>query len=789
MPVNPAVIGHQAPVVGIGQQNEGQAADRPLANIVYDKVVHGDAETFRRSGDPFTAFKEQYVAELGELGEMVSEKVTGPRGHQLTNQIESYKSHLFDSNDHFSTKSEMMFGSARDAIVLITELVLSDDISDGDKVTSLERATGDMDKCADGVLDNLQSAVRQLQFAKQGAVGVIQLTAIQQIEAEAQVTAQREHGHDPSYAGNEVHIANAYKNHVIEAQFRALPLSKDGVIASTRVSPILLAGFADRVEVSITPGSVADGLGEKIQQQLTDVLDRHGLPTDAGFSPEKFGADVNSDLNAEVVVPLKPFISDHKVNVDIDVIPLRPNVVIDEKTKVVNVSMTNPKESFSIGDLMDTENPDVMSFKGSEQKIRVLLAEGIGDSWGALTGSAANQSPGPMQPIQLTNGVSLHHENGLFSVETGKGAEGRPPRVGDLNASVLRRLPLPLVSDLAQRAIGEATSADELISFVAKLSERAPSSHPLQASTPGLSNALQSRLMQAIRENTATKPELRESIVQKIQGANAQELASVQVLIGESSVLRAAFLNQASEVGMDRLPSAREYLSDLDVVSQVPVKLLLKESGLESLSVLMDRAAQTGHVGAIEKLLAVPGIDVNKPNGDGSVPLHVASYEGHAGVVKQLLGATGIEVNQLNGGGITPLHYASGMGHAGVVEQLVRATGIDVNLTDGDGRTPLDVASSQGHAGVVKQLLAAPGIEVNPADEFGATPLHVASYADHAGVVEQLLGVGGIEVNQTDNEDKTPLDYATTNNHQGVVALLEAHADLQRKMAAAESDE
>merc|ERR1712166_682930 len=52
-------------------------------------------------------------------------------------------------------------------------------------------------------------------------------------------------------------------------------------------------------------------------------------------------------------------------------------------------------------------------------------------------------------------------------------------------------------------------------------------------------------------------------------------------------------------------------------------------------------ASTGGHVGVVEKILEVVGINVNVDDGSGSTPLCVASELGHLAIVKVLLKAGG----------------------------------------------------------------------------------------------------------------------------------------------------
>ena len=135
-------------------------------------------------------------------------------------------------------------------------------------------------------------------------------------------------------------------------------------------------------------------------------------------------------------------------------------------------------------------------------------------------------------------------------------------------------------------------------------------------------------------------------------------------------------------------------------------------SGLSSLV----HAVFKNHVPSVRLLLAVPGIDVNRPDSThGMTPLHAAVHRGHETCTRVLLTAPGIDVNRPDSTqGQTPLYCAADMGHDACIRLLLAAPGIDVNRPDStDGETPMYVASRLGREACTRLLLAAPGIDVN----------------------------------------------------------------------------
>jgi ankyrin repeat protein len=54
-------------------------------------------------------------------------------------------------------------------------------------------------------------------------------------------------------------------------------------------------------------------------------------------------------------------------------------------------------------------------------------------------------------------------------------------------------------------------------------------------------------------------------------------------------------------------------------------------------------AAYNGHVDVVERLLAAPGVEINKARTDGATPLSIALARGHAKVEQKLRAAGATE--------------------------------------------------------------------------------------------------------------------------------------------------
>ncbi|GHT93241.1 hypothetical protein FACS1894122_08160 [Alphaproteobacteria bacterium] len=118
----------------------------------------------------------------------------------------------------------------------------------------------------------------------------------------------------------------------------------------------------------------------------------------------------------------------------------------------------------------------------------------------------------------------------------------------------------------------------------------------------------------------------------------------------------------------------------------------------------LQQAASCGNVESVDALMAA-GADVNAglPN---MTPLHFAAYHGHCAVVERLLQVPGIDVNAARNGGFTPLLEAVFNGHSAVVERLLQVPEIDVNAVEQNGQTALAYALRGGDTATAELLKA-----------------------------------------------------------------------------------
>jgi hypothetical protein len=135
---------------------------------------------------------------------------------------------------------------------------------------------------------------------------------------------------------------------------------------------------------------------------------------------------------------------------------------------------------------------------------------------------------------------------------------------------------------------------------------------------------------------------------------------------------------------------------------------------------------------------------------DDSKVLWSASSGGHVGVVEMILEVVGINVNVAMRSGSTPLYVASSNGHSAIVKVLLKAGG-NINQSMTDGQSPLFGAAEGGHNSIITLLLNTGANNINtrvidpsPIDPScsGLTPLGIAAKNNHSETIQLLKDAG-----------------------------------------------
>lgn len=180
----------------------------------------------------------------------------------------------------------------------------------------------------------------------------------------------------------------------------------------------------------------------------------------------------------------------------------------------------------------------------------------------------------------------------------------------------------------------------------------------------------------------------------------------------------------------------------------------------------LEKAAGYGNVKDVRRHLN-EGADINKKNGQGQTPLHIAARNGSKNVAEVLI-ERGAKVGAKDNEGRTPLHLASENGHAPVIDLLI-ANRAQVNSRDKMGRTPLHHAALGIRGSEAALVLISKRAGVDAQDKKGWTPLYLACLNNLPKMAELLINKGA-RVNPASGP--SPLMGAVRDGHIRVVRVL-----------------
>ena len=208
--------------------------------------------------------------------------------------------------------------------------------------------------------------------------------------------------------------------------------------------------------------------------------------------------------------------------------------------------------------------------------------------------------------------------------------------------------------------------------------------------------------------------------------------------------------------------------------------LLFSCARLDPPTISLYRAIQAGDLNQIKRHLH-HDTDINQPDREGQMPLHVAAERGRL-VISRLLIEHGARLDASNRSGHTPLEVAVLAGKIQVAELLLKKgadldaqallfeavrvnanfrdvfeflvrQGANVNAADGKGETPLLLATRLGHRLLAKRLIDS-GADVNLPNEAGMAPLAVARESGNRDIVRLLKRNGAIDPGGTGDPEK-----------------------------------
>lgn len=198
-------------------------------------------------------------------------------------------------------------------------------------------------------------------------------------------------------------------------------------------------------------------------------------------------------------------------------------------------------------------------------------------------------------------------------------------------------------------------------------------------------------------------------------------------------------------------------------------RFMASESYKPDMGVLFRIACELDLTAFIKTLLNLNRDKKLASDASGNSWLHTAASFGRTEAVKLLLKRKDIDINQQSFYGATPLLCALDKRRRAVITVLLRA-GADVNITSRDGRSALFYATESSSEALTEDLLQR-GARVGAVTDTGDSALHQACKNGQTKVVQVLLDHGADPVLRA-HDGRTPLHNACTGRWEQTVQLL-----------------
>ncbi|KAI1366095.1 hypothetical protein F5Y08DRAFT_155438 [Xylaria arbuscula] len=221
------------------------------------------------------------------------------------------------------------------------------------------------------------------------------------------------------------------------------------------------------------------------------------------------------------------------------------------------------------------------------------------------------------------------------------------------------------------------------------------------------------------------------------EGRTEQHIVSSQHLVGTDEGDADSLLLDTAISG--NLDSLRDLLSRMRAASSSTpgMDISLRERVTRTFLAAVHEAPQA----SLEVLLETGLVDVRSEDDINERNcVHQATIYGNQFVLDVGLSG-GVEVNRTDVYGRVPLHYASMHGRLGMLEVLLQANPSTIDMIDHDNFTPLIHAIIHGHLPCVQLLLTA-SARLDPTSETDHIPLNLACEHGSLEIVEMLLQHG-----------------------------------------------
>ena len=193
------------------------------------------------------------------------------------------------------------------------------------------------------------------------------------------------------------------------------------------------------------------------------------------------------------------------------------------------------------------------------------------------------------------------------------------------------------------------------------------------------------------------------------------------------------------------------------------------------------RAAQTGDLDALRKLLPTADVNARDREGFDQTALMKAASAGWENIAAELVKA-GATLDLADANGDTALHYSANFGQPRLTKLLLEA-GANPNLQDKWKQTPLIMCAFGRNAEGFDLLVADKKTDINLATPHGGTALHYAAGHGDLPMVSALLARGADVNKPSANSGDTPLIAACREwAHSYLIApLIAAGADVNAR--------
>jgi ankyrin repeat protein len=187
------------------------------------------------------------------------------------------------------------------------------------------------------------------------------------------------------------------------------------------------------------------------------------------------------------------------------------------------------------------------------------------------------------------------------------------------------------------------------------------------------------------------------------------------------------------------------------------------------------KAAADGDAAEIERLVR-SGEAIGRRDGNGRMPLHVATFGGHRDAVQMLL-KLGADANALDAQKYDPVTIAAVANDVPMLRVLLAGGASAGNITSPYDGTALIAAAHLGHAEIVRILIQAKA-PLDHVNNLGWTALIESIVLGsggeaHTATLKHLVEAGA-DVNLADRQGTSPLKMARSRGYTEMVRILEA---------------